>query len=139
MSGESDRVPRILVGERDPFMRNALARVLTPHFRVEFAEDGQQVLQRARAERPAVIVLEALLPRGDGFQVCRQLKSDPATREIPVLLFTLLLAEERGRQAGADAYLQKPLRGELLLSTIEQLLEGGPASNGHGTLAAPTH
>ncbi len=97
--------PHILIGERDPFMRRALENVLLPHFELTFVEDGENLIYHTRTQLPNLIILEALLPHKDGFQVCRELKSDPATRHIPILCFTFLLAEERAHLAGADAFL----------------------------------
>ena len=114
--------PLLLIAERDPFMRDALKRALEERFDLEFVDDGVTVLERAKARSPDLIILEVLLPMMDGFQVCRQLKSDPATRHIPVLFFTLLLAEERAAQAGGDGFLLKPLRQEALLEMIDRLL-----------------
>ena len=120
----------ILIAERDPFMRNVLARTLQEHFELAFADDGAAVLEQAKARQPALVILEALLPTLDGFQVCQQLKSEPTTRHIPVLFFTLLLAEERAAQVGADAFLLKPLRKEALLEAINRLLATWSAGEG---------
>ncbi|MBC7252132.1 MAG: response regulator [Anaerolineae bacterium] len=114
--------PLILIAERDPFMRYALARALEEHFELEFVADGAQALERIHAHPPALVILEALLPTLDGFQVCQQIKKDPDTRHIPVIFFTLLLTEERALHAGADGFLLKPLHRERLLETINRLL-----------------
>jgi CheY-like chemotaxis protein len=116
-------LPRLIIGERDPFMRRTLEGVLASRFDLTFAGDGEELLHLTRAQPPDLIVLEALLPRKDGFQVCRELKQDPAASRIPILCFTILLAEERARLAGADAFLLKPLREEQFLETIQQLLK----------------
>jgi len=103
-------------------MRNVLTRALQDDFQLAFVQDGAAVLDQVKACSPALVILEALLPTLDGFQVCRQLKDDPATRHIPVVFYTLLLAEERAARAGADAFLLKPQRKEVLLETINRLL-----------------
>lgn len=114
--------PTLLIGERDPFMRRALEQTLQGKFELRFAEDGNEVLALARRHPPDLIILEALLPRRDGLQACRELKNDPATRHIPILFFTYLLLEERARLAGADAFLLKPLREEQFIETVHHLL-----------------
>jgi CheY-like chemotaxis protein len=114
--------PTLLIGERDPFMRHALEQTLQDQFDLRFAEGGDDVVDLARRQPPHLVILEALLPRRDGLQACRALKSDPATRHIPILCFTFLLIEERARLAGADAFLLKPLREEVLVEIIHQLL-----------------
>ena len=122
MGPMSEKRPLLLIAERDPFMRETLARVLNEHFDLEFVDDGAAVLERVRTRPPSLIVLEALLPTLDGFQVCQRLKSDPDTRHIPVLFFTLLLAQERAALVGADGFLLKPLRKEAFLRSIHRLL-----------------
>jgi CheY-like chemotaxis protein len=121
----------ILVVERDPHIKK-LERFFLEQagFSVEFADDGLQGLARARVLQPRILVTEIILPGVDGLKVCRALKSDPETRHIPVLVFSILRAEERAREAGADAFLPKPLDDALLVDTVTKLLqastEGGP-------------
>jgi CheY-like chemotaxis protein len=113
----------ILVVERDPHIRN-LERFFLEQagYRVEFADDGLQGLERARALLPRILVTEILLPRLDGLRVCSALKSDPATRSIAVLVFSILSAEDRALEAGADAFLLKPLDDARLVETVTKLL-----------------
>jgi len=114
----------ILVVERDPHIKK-LERFFLEQagFRIEFADDGAQGLERARALLPRILVTEIMLPRMDGLRVCRALKSDPATKGIAVLVFSILCAEDRAREAGADAFLLKPLDDERLVETVSKLLE----------------
>ena len=132
-SGAAEPSARLLIGERDPFMRRALEKTLAPRFSVTFAEDGVDLLQRAQQDPPHLILLEALLPVIDGFQVCRELKSNPRTQRIPVVFFTLLSAEERARLAGGDAFLSKPLRENELIKTILRLIRSNESEAFHGT------
>lgn len=113
----------ILVVERDPHIKK-LARFFLEQagYRVEFAEDGVHGLERARALVPRILVTEILLPRLDGLKVCRALKSDPATKDIVVLVFSILAAEDRALEAGADAFLRKPLDDARLVDTVTTLL-----------------
>jgi CheY-like chemotaxis protein len=131
----SDHSALILVVERDPHVR-ALERYFLEQsgYTVEFCEDGESALERARALMPVIVVSEILIPRRDGLSVCRALKQDPATRHILVLIFSILAAEDRAREAGADGFLRKPVNDVLLIRTVEQLLaraaKEGPR---HGT------
>lgn len=125
MTGERtarDR-PLVLVGERDPFMRRTLSRTLGEHVDLDFAESGVDLAKKARRIRPDVIVLEVLLPEKDGLQLCRELKEDPELRGTPVVIFSLLDVEDRALQAGAAAFVGKPLRKEELLNAIWNALE----------------
>lgn len=139
MEGVNKDRPRLLIAERDPFMCDAIARALGRHFELEFVGDGAVVLERVKADPPALVILEALLPTLDGFQVCYQIKSDPTTRHIPVLFFTVLLAKERAIRAGADGFLLKPLRRDILLDTIYRLLTKAPEGKGENDARAHSH
>ena len=113
----------ILVVEQDPQMRRLERYFLEQAgFTVEFAADGNQGLEAARRLLPDIVVAEILVAGLDGLSVCRALKSDPATRSIVVLIFSILAAEERARAAGADAFVLKPLDDIRLVSSIEALL-----------------
>lgn len=124
---ERHRRVLILMVERDPHLR-ALERFFLERagFEVEFAEDGEKGLELARRLRPAIVITEILIPTLDGLSVCKALKSDAETRSVLVLVFSILAAEERAREAGADAYLRKPLDDALLIDTIEKLLHQPP-------------
>lgn len=119
-------LPYLLIGERDPFMQRTLAHILKGQFQVDFVETGPALLSRVRQKPPDLVILEALLPGLDGFQLCRRLKSDPATRSVPLLFYTVLAAEARAYQAGAEGFLQKPQPPERLIGEIRRLLESYP-------------
>lgn len=114
----------VLIAEGDRFAMELERELLERDFAVEFVDDGLAALERARTRRPDLIILEILLSRMDGLQVCRALKSDPATQDIPILIFTSLLARERALQAGADAFLRKPLDPDEFLTTVRRLIQG---------------
>jgi CheY-like chemotaxis protein len=131
--------PLILIGERDPFMRNALAQVLAPGYELVFASTGSQLIDLARRDPPDLIIVEALLPVIDGFQVCMDLRRFPETRQIPILFFTSLMAEERAIRAGASAFLLKPLQPAILQERIRELLSVGQARYEGRTNGADCH
>jgi DNA-binding response OmpR family regulator len=113
----------ILCVERDPFVRDLESYFLTEAgFGVTFAEDGLQALQLARELHPTIVITEILVPKLDGLALCRRLKSDPATQDIAVLVFSLLAAECRARDAGADAFLIKPLSAQGLKEAVRIVL-----------------
>lgn len=90
------------------------------------AEDGEQALRRARSERPDLVVLDIHLPDKSGLEVCRELKSDPETRGIYVILLTALgreRDEEAGLQSGADEFLTKPFSPRELRRRLHELLD----------------
>jgi CheY-like chemotaxis protein len=91
-------------------------------FSVEFTIDGLTALSRARELHPKILVTEILVPKLDGLSLCRNIKSTPETSDILVVIFSHLQAEDRATEAGADAFLSKPLDEELLIKTVERLL-----------------
>src|SRR5580692_4507607 len=113
----------ILVVERDPHVRDLEEYFLNEAgYEVEFALDGVAALARARAILPQILVTEILVPKLDGLALCRAVKEDPALRGIAVLVFSILAAEARAREAGADAFLMKPLADRRLVETVRGLL-----------------
>ncbi len=116
----------ILVVERDPHVRK-LERFFLEQagFTVEFADGGVQGLERARALKPRIVVTGILLPGLDGLSVCRSIRSDPAMKHSLVLVFSILSAEQRALDAGADAFLKKPLDDARLIETVNELLRRG--------------
>ena len=113
---------RALVTDDDPGVRTALARSLThAGAEVRTAENGVGALSAAREWNPDTILLDASMPGMDGFEVCRRLKSDPATRLIPVIIITGLdTADDRRRvlEAGADGIIPKPFDREELFARV---------------------
>jgi two-component system response regulator MprA len=114
----------VLVVERDPHIRELEAHFLNAAgFAVEFVGDGHEALAKSRQLRPDLIITEILVPRLDGLALCRRLKSDPETAGIGVLVFSILASRARALEAGADAFLMKPLAEHRLLGTVQELLE----------------
>lgn len=114
----------VLIAERDQQVRKLQEHFLgEAGFVVEFVDDGEAALQQALRSRPAVIVTEILIPKLDGLALCRRLGDDPRTRGIPVLIFSILAAEGRAGEAGAAAFLRKPLVGSSFVEAVQQLIE----------------
>ena len=120
----------ILVVDRDPHIRELEAHFLDKAgFSVIFAQDGEDALAQARRTIPDIVVTEILVPGLDGLTLCRQLKEDTRTRRIAVLVFSILAVAKRARDAGADAFLRKPLADHALIDTVQRLLaerQGAP-------------
>ena len=114
----------ILVVERNPAVQRLEKFFLEQAgYTVEFAADGVAALERARGLKPKILVTEILVPKLDGLSLCRALKTDPSTRSIRVLIFSHLHAEDRAREVEADAFLLKPLNEQLLIDTVEKLID----------------
>jgi two-component system cell cycle response regulator DivK len=95
-------------------------------FRVETAVNGREAVEKARALRPDVVVMDLALPELDGWEATHQIKSDPGTRHVPVIAFTghaFQQSKESARQAGCDAFLTKPLDPVVLVAEIRRVVE----------------
>jgi CheY-like chemotaxis protein len=115
--------PLILIAERDHTVRELQRYFLErAGFGVEFAEDGQAAFDYARLTVPALIVTEILILKIDGLTLCRRLRDEPATSEIPVVVFSILAAAGRAAEAGAKAFLRKPLIEATFVATVEQVI-----------------
>lgn len=117
---------RILIVEDQPEISELLQYNLDREgFQVVCARDGHDGLRRARDTSPDLVVLDVMLPGLDGFEVCRQLRSDPLTQEIPVIMLTAKDEESDvvlGLRLGADDYVTKPFGPRELVARIRSLL-----------------
>lgn len=115
----------VLVVEDDPDQRRLLERMLVGSgWRVATAPDGESGLEAARSHRPDAIVLDVMMPRLNGYQTCRQLKSDPAIAGIPVVMCTSKdqpADQYWATEVGADAFLAKPVDITRLMQMLERL------------------
>ncbi len=94
---------------------------------VTVATDGMEALEHIEDERPDLVVLDIVMPRMNGYEVCRRLKSDPKTQSVPVVMCSSKGEEfDRywGMKQGADAYIAKPFQPTELVGTVKQLLRG---------------
>ncbi len=89
--------------------------------------DGVEALEQIQNQPPDIVVLDIVMPRMNGYEVCRQIKTDPKTENIPVIMCSSKGEEFDkywGRKQGADAYIAKPFEPTELIGTIKQLLRG---------------
>lgn len=105
------------------------ARLRGNGYDVIMASDGQEGLVKARNEKPDLIILDIMLPKLDGYKVCRLLKADEQYKQIPIILLSARTQDsdmEIGKQQGADAYVTKPFTSDVLLNKIQELLTVKP-------------
>lgn len=117
----------VLVIEDDPDQRRLFERMLVASgWRVVTASDGDSGIEAARVHHPEAIVLDVMMPRLNGFQTCRQLKSDTALAAIPVIMCTSKdqpADQYWATEVGADAFLAKPVDINRLVQMLERLTE----------------
>src|SRR5947207_1093040 len=117
---------RVLVVDDTRENRTLLERMLSVQgYVVETADDGETALEYIARDAPDIVLLDVQMPGLDGFEVCRRVKSDPATRLTPVVLITGL-SDRRSRiqgiDAGADDFINKPFDAEELKARIHSLV-----------------
>src|SRR5579871_6611111 len=128
----ANRIPQIMVVDDDPDTVSILARHLQREGFVAIeAISGAECLRLVHEHRIDVILLDLMMPEMDGFQVCRSLKQDPATAEIPVIMITArddLDARAEGMRLGVSDFLAKPVFRRQLASRIRAQLEMSAAA-----------
>ena len=129
VSGKETVVPkkRILIVEDQAMIVNMLRmRLEANDYEVITAGDGQEGLEKAHKENPSLIILDIMLPKMDGYQVCQLLKADPKYKAIPIVISSGRTPQEvrrMSKKVGADALVSKPFEAEELLSKMKELLE----------------
>jgi adenylate cyclase len=116
---------KLLVVDDTPHNVRLLEAVLSPRgYRVLAASSGLEALEKVGAERPDLILLDIVMPGLDGFEVCRRLRADPATRFLPIIMITASGAQEKlnALDAGADDFILKPFDKSELLARVQSLL-----------------
>mgnify|MGYP001340655813 FL=1 len=122
---------KILVVDDDPDLVDATSMILkSKKYDVIVAYDGVEGLEKARNEKPDLIVLDVMMPKKDGYTLCKELKADPDLSGIPVLLLTAVVAnipttrftQQMGMETEADDFIDKPVEPKMLVERIEALL-----------------
>jgi two-component system alkaline phosphatase synthesis response regulator PhoP len=118
---------RILVVDDEIYIVHILEFSLTMEgYSILTASDGEEALQMIDSERPDLVVLDIMMPKLDGYEVCRRLRQDEQFADLPVILLSAKgrpVDREAGLQAGANDYITKPFSPRKLLEKISELLE----------------
>jgi DNA-binding response OmpR family regulator len=121
---------RILIVDDEPNIVISLEFLMKREgFETEVAADGEAALEALARNRPDLVVLDVMLPKMNGFEVCRQIRSSPDSRDLKILMLTAKGRETevaRGLGLGADAYVTKPFSTKDLVAQIKRLLGIGP-------------
>jgi two-component system, OmpR family, response regulator len=118
-------VTRVLIAEDDPNIVEALSFVLSRDgFEVDTVLDGEQALRSLRSAPPDVMILDLMLPRCNGFEVLKHVKSDPALRALPVIVLTAKGQPQDRRlaeQIGVEGFMTKPFSNTDVLAAVRRL------------------
>jgi len=116
---------KVLVADDSPTQLTIITEPFLDNYDVITAKDGEEALEKAYSERPALIVLDVIMPKHNGFQVCRKIKKNEELKAIKIILLTSKSQESDrywGMKQGADAYVTKPFDSQELLSIAGKLL-----------------
>jgi len=122
---------KILLVDDDPIFVEATKTILESQYQVITAHDGEEGLEKARKEKPDLILLDIIMPAKDGFNVCKQLKKDRQLASIPVIMLTSFaqhkgetdIPVDAGLELEAEGYLEKPVSPEALLKQVRSMLK----------------
>jgi DNA-binding response OmpR family regulator len=121
--------PLILVIDDEPYILRSLSYLLTREgYSVQTANNGEEGLARVRFLRPPLVFLDIMMPRMDGYEVCEQIKQDPALAGTYVIMLSAKgqqIDRERGLLGGADEYMTKPFSPREIAKRVRELLESG--------------
>jgi len=118
---------RVLIAEDEPNILTSLEFLMRNcDYEVRVARDGEEALRTAQDWLPDVLLLDVMMPLCNGFEVCRRLRDNPATRAVKIVMLTAHGRDaqiERGLALGADAYITKPFSNKDLIARVRGLLE----------------
>jgi len=116
---------KVLIVDDEPNVRRLSHTILSKHFDVVEAADGRQAVEVANSYKPDVILMDMMMPKMDGLTACHVIKTDEATKSIPVIMVTAIgfeLNVKLSQQMGASAYVTKPFSSQDLLTKIAEVL-----------------
>ncbi len=121
------KIKTILLADDEEPVRALVAATIRDDSRYKIleAKDGMEALEIARKEKPDIILLDIMMPKMDGFEVCRQLKSDPRTSDISIIMLTALAQNTdkgKAKEVGANGYFAKPFSPTALIKKLEEVL-----------------
>jgi two-component system, OmpR family, phosphate regulon response regulator PhoB len=120
-------VKKLLIADDEPGIRRLIRMTLeSDEYEIIEATNGDEALELARLHKPALVLLDVMMPRRGGFEICRDLKADPETASITVVMLTARTqdADQReGDTAGADHYFMKPFSPLALMRKVDEILQ----------------
>jgi CheY-like chemotaxis protein len=123
---------KLLIADDSNTIQKVFERTFPPEeFTLSFASNGEEALTKARTDKPNVIIADINMPSKNGFEVCEELKKDPALRGIPILLLIGILDdfdEDEGRRVGADGFIIKPFESNAAISKVREALAKGASA-----------
>lgn len=126
MDGNRPMSRSVLVVEDEPTILQALTFLLNQAgFTVRVARDGEEALTEIETEPPALVLLDVMLPKRDGFDVCETIRANPDWKDVRIIMLTAMGRDadrKRGLALGADAYLTKPFSTREVLARVQNIM-----------------
>jgi len=116
----------LVVEDEESLLKLESILLTTKGYLVQGVTSGLAALEAIDEEMPDLVLLDVMLPKMDGFEVCSRIKENPATKHIPVILLTAKKTPEdinRGREVGADEYITKPFKSAMVMENIAKLIK----------------
>jgi len=126
MMEEFSTKKKVLVVDDEPNVRRLSRTILSKNYIVIEAEDGKQAIEIANSQKPDVILMDMLMPKMDGLTACLEIKKNPVTKSIPVIMLYTIgfgLNVKLSQQMGATGYVTKPFSSQDLINAIGKVLE----------------
>jgi two-component system, OmpR family, alkaline phosphatase synthesis response regulator PhoP len=120
---------KILIADDEQTVRLMVSRILRDDYTVLEAADGEEAIDIIKEQQPALVLMDLMMPRLDGYAACLRIKSDETTRGIPVVMLTAIdheLNKKFAEEMGADGYITKPFTRESLLEETRRLIPPAP-------------
>ncbi len=118
---------KILIVDDEPdFVQLLSIRLKSNGYDVISASDGESGLKKAQAEKPDLVILDALMPKINGFELCKRFRENESTKDVPLIMLTALAQERdlsKGIKGGADCFITKPFNAVDLLHEIETVMQ----------------
>ncbi len=125
---------KILVVDDEPHVIKSLTFVLSREgYDVSSAENGEDAMAKIRQSKPNLVFLDVMMPRKNGYEVCREVKQDSGLRDIHVIMLTAKGQEadrEKGLDVGADEFMTKPFSPALIVKRVREVLPEAPSPGG---------
>jgi DNA-binding response OmpR family regulator len=125
-------MPRILIADDEPNIVLALELLMKREgYEIRSVSDGESAIEAAKSFRPDLVLLDVMMPRMDGYEVCQRLRADPETKGVVIVMLTAKGREverEKGMALGADLYITKPFSTRDVVRSVKEVLAAQPGA-----------